>query len=455
MAVADGEDIRVHKRMGLVSQVFDEAALQPLRGILAVAHTRYSTTGSSNVANAQPLEVESDLGPIVLAHNGNLTNPTDLREGVAALGITPETATDSELAAHLIAHAEGANLAERVRHTMPRLVGAYSFVLATRNTLLAVRDPLGIRPLVIGRFGKGWVFASESCALDTIGADFVREVEPGEIVWIDGEGLHTLTGAPARQKHALCVFEYIYFSRADSMLGCGSMYTARVAMGQQLAREHPADADVVISVPDSANAAAIGYARESGIPFSEGLIKSRYIGRTFIQADQRLREAAVNMKFNPLPDVLAGKRVVVIDDSIVRGTTTRRIVRLLRRAGAREVHVRASSPPMTDPCYLGLDTARRNELIASRMSVPDIQKFIGADSLGYLSLDGMVEAIGRPEQGFCSACFTGQYPVPVEFHFDKHQLEARAREQSATSTAPRPINVTVSPAPEAVVVGAD
>ncbi len=431
IAVSDGEDVRLHKDMGLVSQIFNEADLAPLRGFLAVGHTRYSTTGSSSACNAQPVVVESDLGPVVLAHNGNLTNTIDLREEVACLGIEPATATDSELAAHIIANASGRTLPERLRDAMPRLIGAYSFVLATRNMLVGVRDPHGVRPLVIGRLGEGWVLASETCALDTIGADPVREVQPGEIVWVDGAGLRCMQGQPCLRP-ALCVFEYIYFARADSVMNGGSMYAARVEMGRQLAREHPADADLVISVPDSANAAAIGYAQELGLPFSEGLIKSRYIGRTFIQADQRTRERAINMKFNPLPDVLSGKRLVVVDDSIVRGPTSRRIVRLLRRAGAKAIHLRISSPPMTDPCYLGLDTGRRSELIASRMSVPEICQYVGADTLGYLSLDGLIRAINRPGQGFCTACFTGDYPVPVQLEFDKLALERRERAKVAT-----------------------
>jgi len=422
IATADGESIYLHTRMGLVSQVFDEDVLQRLRGHIAIGHNRYSTTGSSRACNAQPILFESPYGPLALGHNGNLVNTSHLREELKGLGFEFASTTDSEVIGKAFCSAPGHTWVERIANTMPRLEGAYSLVLTTPRQLIAVRDPLGVRPLCLGRLNGGWVVASESCAVDTVGGQFVREIDPGEIICIDESGVQSYRGQPSRIR-ATCVFEYIYFARPDSVIKKRLIYLARQEMGRQLARQHPVEADLVIAVPDSATPAGIGYAQESHIPFAEGLIKSRYIGRTFIQPDQRIRQLGVNLKFNPLPEVLKGKRVIVVDDSIVRGNTTRPIVRLLRQAGAKEVHVRIHCPPMRHPCYLGVDTARRGELIAARLTVPEIAEFIEADSLGYLGLENMMEAIGLPADEFCLACFTGDYPVPVQLELDKFSLE--------------------------------
>jgi amidophosphoribosyltransferase len=454
IASTDGESLMVRTRMGLVATAFDEESLSGLKGHAAIGHTRYSTTGSSKICNAQPLRIEDpSLGWIALAHNGNVTNSGPLQAELEAQGVQFETTSDSEVIGRLAAASHGSNWVTKYRRAMSRLTGAYSLTLLTPTQLIAVRDPMGIRPLCIGRLpwkddgrrttddrrqttddsatnpkSGGWVVASESCALMTVGAQFIREVEPGEIVTIGAEGLTSYRDVEGTQglNQALCVFEYIYFARPDSVISNKPLYTARQKMGRELAREHPADADIVIGVPDSATPAAIGYALESGIPYTEGLIKNRYIGRTFIQPHQHLRERGIGLKFNPLPEVLGGKRVVVVDDSIVRGTTTRPIVELLRKAGATEVHVRIHSPAMSHPCYLGVDTARREELIAHRMSVEEIARHIGADSLGYLSLAGLFNAVGLDGERLCSGCFTGNYPVPVQMEFavdDKLALE--------------------------------
>ena len=423
IATADGERLHVHTRMGLVAQVFTEPDLSRLVGQAAIGHTRYSTTGSSRVENAQPLVVDSDLGPLALGHNGNLVNAGALREEVADLGVTPSGTTDSELLGLICARTPGADWLARLRTALPRLQGAFCLVLLAPDRLLAVRDPLGIRPLCLGRLpAGGWVVASESCALDTIGATFIREVDPGELLQIDADGVHS-ERLPTEGRRAACSFEHIYFARPDSIVDGQLVYAVREHMGQVLAREAPADADMVIAVPDASIPAAIGYATESGIPFREGLVKNRYIGRTFIQPQQGQRTGDVALKLNPLPEVLAGKRVVVVDDSIVRGTTTPRVVAQLRRAGAREVHMRISSPPMRWPCYLGVDTAPIEQLIAARMSVPEICAHIDADSLGYLSEAGLVEAIGLPESTLCNACFHGRYPMSVQAEQDKLALE--------------------------------
>jgi amidophosphoribosyltransferase len=444
IATTDGTDLHVHTRMGLVSQVFDESDLSCLTGFAAIGHTRYSTTGSSRVENAQPLVVQSDLGPLALGHNGNLTNTSTLGAKLARLGITPTSTTDSEVLGHLCAHADGSDWLARLRATLPHLSGAFCLTLLTKDALYAVRDPLGIRPLCLGRLdGGGWVVASESCALDTIGAQFIREIDPGELLKIDELGVHTeqfttspdatqageRVGAPVSlplagfPQRAACSFEHIYFARPDSVVDGKLVYAVREKMGQILAREQPADADLVIAVPDASIPAAIGYAAESGLPLREGFIKNRYIGRTFIQPSQGQRSGNVALKMNPLPEVLRGMRVVVVDDSIVRGTTTPRVVAQLRRAGAREIHVRISSPPMMWPCYLGVDTAAIEDLIAANMTVLEIRDHIGADSLGYLSIEGLVEAIGLPESTLCNACFHGRYPLPIESGQGKFVLE--------------------------------
>ena len=422
IATSDGNRLACSAQMGLVSQVFKEDDLGALKGHIAIGHTRYSTTGASRVCNAQPLIVHGPAGEIALAHNGNLVNADELRRELEAIGYPFDTTTDSEAIAALIVHAPGATWADRIAHVMPKLIGAYSLTIATRDELIAVRDPLGVRPLCIGRMGGAWLVSSESCALDTVGAQFIREVEPGEIVSIGANGVVNRIGQ-ASTKKAACVFEFIYFARPDSVMAGRLTYQARQEMGRQLAREQPADADIVLAVPDSAIPAAIGYAEESGLPYRDGLIKSRYIFRTFIQPEPLMRQAGINLKFNPLPEVLKGKRVIVVDDSIVRGSTTGQIVRLLRRAGAKEVHVRIHCPPFVNPCYLGIDVAKKSELIAAKMSISEIAEHIGADSLGFLSEDGLMRALNLPESEYCRACFNGKYPVKVDTSFDKLALE--------------------------------
>lgn len=422
IATSNGQRIAIRTHLGLVNQAFNETDLQLLPGHIAVGHARYSTAGRSNLRNAGPMVSETPIGPIAVAHNGNLTNFVPLRQDLEAKGERFETSTDTEILTRLIAISPGDDIVAKVRRAMARMVGAYSLAVMTPDRVLAVRDPLGVRPLCLGRLGDHWVIASESCALMTIGARFEREVFPGEIVEISENGLASHNGAESRRQ-ATCLFELIYFARPDSQLQGKRLHLVRQRMGAELAKEQPADADIVVGLPDSAIPAAIGYAAASGIPYAEGLIKNRYIGRTFIQPDQRLREIGVSLKFNALPEILDGKRVVLVDDTIVRGTTSRPIVNLLRNAGAAQVHMRVHAPPMMWPCYLGVDLARRDELIAARMTVPEIGEFIGADSIGYLSLEGLIRAIDAPGTGFCTGCLTGQYPVPVQLEMDKLVLE--------------------------------
>jgi amidophosphoribosyltransferase len=422
IAVARDGEVRLRKTMGLVGQVFSESDLRHLGGDIAIGHTRYSTTGASLPENSGPMAAESSVGTVVVAHNGNTVNASSLREALLTGGDRLVTTTDSELLAHLIAREEGITIVEKLQRALMQVVGAYSLAVLTPDELVAVRDPHGIRPLCLGQLDGGWVVASETCALATVGATFVREIDPGEILVIGRSGLQSHRLAPLEQR-ALCVFELIYFARPDSELRGERLHLARQRMGAELAREHPVpDADIVVGVPDSAIPAAIGFARESGVPYTEALIKNRYIGRTFIQPDQRLREVGVRLKFNALPEVLDGKRVVLIDDTIVRGTTSRPIVNLLRDAGAREVHMRVHAPPIVWPCYLGVDMASREELIAANMSVAEIAEAIGANSLGYLSHEGLFRAIGQSTSEYCSACLTGRYPVPVNGVIDKLAL---------------------------------
>jgi amidophosphoribosyltransferase len=447
IATTDGFSLRLHAQMGLVAQAFDEPMLATLRGpksLAAVGHTRYSTTGTNKAANTQPILVaDGALGELALAHNGNITNALPLREELLAQGVRFEGTTDSEVAAHLVALTPGGDWVTRLRAVMGRLEGAYSLTLLGRNAIYGVRDPFGIRPLCLGRLpGGGWVIASETCALQTVGARFEREVAPGEIVQIDAQGLTSWQTAPDHEQ-ALCLFEYIYFARPDSRIRGRSLYAARQAMGRLLAEEHPAEADIVIGVPDSAIPAAIGYAAAAGLPYTEGLIKNRYIGRTFIQPDQRMRTNGVALKFNPLPEILEGQRVVVVDDSIVRGTTTPPIVNLLRQAGAREVHMRIHSPAIPHPCFLGVDLARRDELIAHHLDVAGMCRAIGADSLGFLSLAGLLRAVDGPRAAFCAGCLTGEYPVPVQMELAgdmKLALEANRRAPAITAESPLPVH---------------
>ena len=422
IATADGHGIHLRTGMGLVAQAFDEEDLGYLPGGIAIGHTRYSTTGSNRLRNAQPIQVDGPNGPLALGHNGNIVNAGTVRADLEEQGHQFVTATDSEVIARTLASAPGAGWGERFAYLARRLRGAYSLVLLTPTSLMAIRDPVGVRPLCLGRLNGGWVVASETCALDHLGATFLREVEPGEAVVIDDQGLHSYR-AMESPRDAFCIFEYIYFARPDSVMHGKLLYPVRMAMGAELAREHAVEADVVIGVPDSATAAAIGYAQESGIPFVEGLVKNRYVGRTFIMPDQRIRDMGVHLKFNPLRQLLEGRRVVVVDDSIVRGTTTPRVVEMLRRAGAREIHMRITAPPITHPCFFGVDMASRWELIAGQKTVDEIQRHIGADSLGYLSQEGLVKAVGEPRASFCMACFGGEYPMSVPIQMDKLALE--------------------------------
>ena len=409
IAVSDGATIVCHREMGLISSIFDEEILGNLTGYIAVGHTRYSTTGSSIVVNAQPLLEHAAFGDLTVAHNGNLTN-TDRLRGTLEPSTVLQATSDSEVLAKAIVQAPGANLLAQIRYVMARAEGAYSIVMSTEKALYAFRDPWGVRPLCYGRFpGGGYMFASESCALATVGAHYIRELDPGEVMWIDESGLHVDKAAQAKPQ-ALCMFEYIYFARPDSVLNGKSIYMARLEMGRQLAREHPVEADVVMAIPDSAVPGGIGFSQEAGLPYVEGLIKNRYIGRTFISPDQSMRARGVQLKFNPIVELLAGQRVIVVDDSIVRGTTTPRIVKLLRDAGAREVHVRITSPPIIHPCYLGVDMASHAELIAANFTVDEIREKIGADSLGYLSKEGLLAAVARKRGAMCLGCLTGEYP---------------------------------------------
>ena len=428
IATADGKQIRVHTGMGRVSNVFTEETLQPLTGHIAIGHNRYSTAGSSRIFNAQPIIVGDDGNRIGIAHNGNIVNAARLYEELTALGYRFKGTTDSEVIAYLIHSSPGKGWIEKIRHAMRRLQGAYSLVIITPTELYAVRDPFGVRPLCMGTIDHGWAVASETCALDHIGSDFVREVEPGEILRIDANGVTSYPGETGRR--GLCIFEYIYFARPDSVINGRLLYPARQAMGAGLAREHAVDADLVIGVPDSATAAGVGYAQESGIPVAEGLVKNRYVGRTFIEPDQRIRDLGVKLKFNPMPQMLNGERLVVVDDSIVRGTTTPSVIRILRKAGAKEIHMRICAPPIRHPCFFGVDMATRRELIAAQKTIPQICKFIGADTLGYLSIAGLIKAIGLPKDNFCLACFTGDYPIPVQLEMDKLALETIAAGQN-------------------------
>ncbi len=426
IASTDGGPLRTVVRMGLVGQVFAEPDLATLEGRAAIGHTRYSTTGSSRIENAQPM-VTSDphLGELAIGHNGNCINARDRRHDLEEEGVRFATTSDTEVIARAIVAAPGDTWDERIVRALPTLAGAWSLVLLTSRALYAIRDPLGVRPLCLGRKGGAWLVASETSALDTIGAELVRDVRPGEVLRIDDSGPLAIADMAA-DRRGLCVFEHVYLASASSDLEGRSVYATRERMGEILAGEHPAQADVTIPVPDSAIPAAVGYARRSGIPFREGLIKNRYIGRTFIQPSQELRQHSVALKYNALRDVLAGRRVVVVDDSIVRGSTSGPIVALLRRHGAKEVHLRVCSPPIRHQCFFGVDMARRDELIASRLEVEEIRRHVGADSLGYLSLEGMISATGTSETELCTACFTGDYLVPVQLELGKDALEVPA-----------------------------
>ena len=436
IAVSDGATLVVYKDLGLVAQVFDEPTLESLQGHIAVGHTRYSTTGSSTWENAQPTFRTTRAGTgLALGHNGNLVNTSELfaratQEGVPGIS---GTTTDSDLITGLLAAKPDLSVEAAAMEVLPTLRGAFSLVFMDEHTLYAARDGFGVRPLVLGRLDRGWVVASETAALDIVGASFVREVEPGELVSIDADGLRSERFAPPTPKG--CLFEYAYLARPDTAIGGRNVHAARVEVGRRLAKEAPAEADLVIPVPESGIPAAIGFAEQSGIPFGTGLVKNSYVGRTFIQPSQTLRELGIRLKLNPLRDVLRGRRIVVVDDSIVRGTTQRALVRMLREAGAYEVHVRISSPPVRWPCFYGIDFASRAELIANGLDTDGIRRSIGADSLGYVSLDGLVAATEQPKSRLCMACFDGNYPIPLPAPelMGKHVLEGIERSVNATA----------------------
>lgn len=413
ITTSSGEHLHAIKRMGQVADAFGADELEKLPGHLAVGHVRYSTAGGSTLRNAQPITVEYARGGLAVAHNGNLTNAEILRSELEAYGSIFSTTADSEVIVHLIARSSGRRFADTVMDSLKRCQGAYSLILMNEKQLIGVRDPGGFRPLCIGKMGDTWVLASESCALDLLDAEYIREVEPGEMVILDQFGLTSVKPfAPSRK--AQCVFEFVYFSRPDSVIYGESVEKVRRSLGRQLARECPADADVVIPVPDSGVTAAIGYSEFSGIQFEMGLIRNHYVGRTFIQPSQTIRDFGVKVKLNPVRHILKDKRVVVVDDSLVRGTTSRKIIKMLRAAGAKEVHFRISSPPVANPCFYGMDFPTKSELIINNMTHEEIERYLNVDSLGYLSVDGMMNAVSLPKDDFCKACFDGKYPLGVE-----------------------------------------
>jgi amidophosphoribosyltransferase len=420
IVASDGEKLQLHKAMGLVSDIFNADALSRLPGSLAIGHTRYSTTGDSALLNAQPIMVECNKGKIALAHNGNITNALEIRGQLEQAGSIFQTTSDTEVIVHLIARSREQTLADAMADSLRRLEGAFSLVMLTPDRVFAARDPRGFRPLVMGRIpgqaahrADTIVFASETCAFDLVGANYEREVKPGELVIVGAEGVHSRFYA-TQQPQSSCVFEHVYFSRPDSLVFGRAVQQTRDAMGRQLAKESPVDAEIVVPVPDSGVTAAMGFSHESGIPLQFGLIRNHYVGRTFIEPEQRVRDFGVKLKLNPVRHVLEGKKVVLIDDSIVRGTTSRKIVRMVRDAGAKEVHMRISCPPTISPCYYGVDTPSKNQLIAANKSVDEIREYIGADSLAYLSLEGLRKAAGEgDERIYCTACYTGKYPTHI------------------------------------------
>jgi amidophosphoribosyltransferase len=425
IVTSDGRQFHTHKGMGLVSQIFRGTILQDLAGQLAIGHTRYSTTGSSHLRNAQPLTVDCARGQIAIAHNGNLTNAAQLRDELEARGSIFQTTVDSEIILHLMAQPSENGHGNNLIHAIRRIEGAYSLVIMTENELIGVRDPHGFRPLCIGKIDDAWVLASETCALDLIHAKFVRDVEPGEIVVINQNGLSSVQAFPEQERRAFCIFEYVYFARPDSTIANRNVYKVRVEMGRQLAREFPISADVVIPVPDSGNCAALGYSLESGIPFEMAFVRNHYVGRSFLQPSQLIRDFDVRVKLNLISELVKGKRVIVVDDSIVRGTTCKARVNNLKEAGAKEVHVLVSCPPHMNPCVYGIDFPDRSKLMAANHSLEEIRKYLNADSLHYLSQNGLVKATGLPKESFCMACYDGNYPVPFDPAVDKHIIERR------------------------------
>ncbi|MGA2898967.1 MAG: amidophosphoribosyltransferase [Candidatus Acidiferrales bacterium] len=423
IASTDGTDIHVHKSLGHVQEIFTPDVIAQLPGEVAIGHTRYSTAGDTSLMNAQPVVIDCNKGKLALGHNGNLTNALEVRRRLEHRGSIFQSTSDTEVIVHLIARSSARNLSGAIADALNQVEGAYSLLLLTRDEIYAIRDPRGFRPLCLGRLNGAWVAASETCAFDLIDAEYVREVEPGEMVRISRSGIESIRFAPEKP-HQYCIFEHVYFSRPDSVVFGRPVNESRERLGRLLAQEHPAQADLVTPVPDSGVPAAIGYAAESGIPFRMGLIRNHYIGRTFIEPEQAIRDFGVKLKLNPVRRMLEGKRVVLVDDSIVRGTTSRKIVRLMREAGATEVHVRISCPPTISPCYYGVDTPRREELIGANNSVEQIRQFLGADSLGYLSLKSMRAAVEDTEGKFCTSCYTGSYPTELV------QLEVEAHRES-------------------------
>jgi len=427
----EGTSFRIRRGMGLVGQIFSEQDLKDLTGTRAIGHVRYSTTGSSTIKNAQPITVETSRGQIAIAHNGNLVNAGRLRAELEADGSIFQTTTDSEIILHLISRPNPAIGGGALAQALSRVHGAYSLVLMGEKEVIGARDPFGFRPLVIGKLDDAIIFSSETCALDLIGAEFIREVQPGEVVVADEDGLRSFKPHSEPSREALCIFEFVYFARPDSQLGGRNLSHARIRMGRELARMHPVEADIVVPVPDSATYAALGYSEQSGIPLDQAFVRNHYIGRTFIQPSQLIRDFNVRVKLNLIRSAVQGKRVVVVDDSIVRGTTARARVTNLREAGAREVHIRVSCPPHRFSCHYGIDFPDPKDLLANRMTKQEITKYLGADSLGYLDVDGMVKACKIPASKFCLACFTGDYPVPFAPDDDKDVLERR-REQAVS-----------------------
>jgi len=424
IVTSDGRQFRSHRGMGLVPQVFKGATLHDMVGKIAIGHTRYSTTGSSHLRNAQPLTVDCARGQIAIAHNGNLTNAAQLREELEAKGSIFQTTVDSEIILHLMAQ-PSPNGAQSLLHAIRRIEGAYSLVIMTENDLIGVRDPHGFRPLCIGKINDAYVLASETCALDLIHADYVRDVEPSEIVAINDKGLNSIQAFPEHQRRAFCIFEYVYFARPDSTINNRNVYRVRVEMGRVLARENPIEADMVIPVPDSGNCAALGYSLESGIPFEMAFVRNHYVGRSFLQPSQLIRDFDVRVKLNLIEGLVKGKRVIVVDDSIVRGTTCKARVNNLKEAGAKEVHVLVSCPPHMHPCVYGIDFPDRSKLMAANHSIEEIRKYLNADSVHYLSHEGLVQATGLPKNSFCMACYDGNYPVPFDPRVDKLIMERR------------------------------
>jgi amidophosphoribosyltransferase len=427
IVTSDGKHLNVHKGMGVVSEVFDEGVLKKLVGPIAIGHVRYSTTGSSMIENAQPILVSCSKGDLAIGHNGNLVNARQLREDLERKGSIFQTTVDSEIFLHLIAHSEAQSREEALIETLKKVKGAYTLVILWEDEIIGVRDPNGFRPLCLGEKDGSYVLASETCALDLIGAHFIRDIEPGEIIFIGKNLLRSIKPFDQHTSSSFCIFENIYFARPDSWMFGHSVHSIRKKLGIELAREHPVEADVVIPVPDSGNSAALGYSEESGIPFEMGLIRNHYVGRTFLQPSQFIRDVGVSIKLNPVREVIEGKRVVVVDDSIVRGTTSRSRVRILREAGAKEIHVRISCPPHVSPCYYGIDFPSTQELIAASRTIEEVRAFLEADTLGYLSKEGMLRAMSDQKTGFCTACYTREYPVQVEEGIHKLIMERKRK----------------------------